>query len=136
MRLPSISNRDGTTVTSGNASRKAGMCSQCSVARRSSSSPARARMYGPPEMPPRIVPLRASRLSQAKLVLSLNVAGLPPAQTNTISAGRSLRVPQSGMIATPFEAVTGSPEGAACHQRYSVCPESRFAARKGSMAAV
>ena len=64
-----------------------------------------------------VTPLRASRRSQAKVDLSSNVAGLPPAQTNTKSASRSVLVPQSGMMATPFEAVTGLPPGAACHQR-------------------
>ena len=50
--------------------------------------------------------------------MSSKVAGLPPAQTNTMSASRSVLVPQSGMMATPFEAMTGLPPGAACHQRY------------------
>ncbi len=68
-------------------------------------------------MPPMVTPLRASRLSQAKVLLSSNGAGLPPAHTNTMSAPRSVLVPQSGMMATPFDAMTGLPPGAACHQR-------------------
>ncbi len=68
-------------------------------------------------MPPMVTPLRASRLSQANTVRSSKIAGLPPAQTKTMSASRSVLVPQSGMMATPFEAKTGLPPGAACHQR-------------------
>ena len=38
-------------------------------------------------------------------------------QPKTMSASRSVLVPQSGMMGTPFEAMTGLPPGAACHQR-------------------
>ena len=68
-------------------------------------------------MPPMATPLRARRLSQANTDLSSKVAGLPPAQTNTMSASRSVLVPQSGMMARPLEAITGLPPGAAFHQR-------------------
>jgi hypothetical protein len=68
-------------------------------------------------MPPMTAPLRARRRSQANTERSSNSAGLPPAQTSTMSAARSVLVPQSGMTATPFEASTGLPPGAACHQR-------------------
>jgi hypothetical protein len=68
-------------------------------------------------MPPMVTPRRASLRSQANTYLSLKVAGLPPAQTNSMSTSRSEPAPTSGMMARPFEAMTGLPPGAACHQR-------------------
>ncbi len=60
-------------------------------------------------MPPSRTPLRARPRSQAKVAASSNLAGLPPAQTSTVSKASWSPTRLSAITRPPFEAWAASP---------------------------
>lgn len=85
-RSPSMTKRAWRGVSPGNTSRSTAAYSQCTVKSRPASSPASARMWEPPEIPPTCIPARASDRRQVRISGKRHSDGLPPAPTSTASS--------------------------------------------------